>query len=98
MAVQRNENQTTSTSNNANNNTSSNGNNYNNRPKKEALGYLNLKVKTASGEWITIPAYIPLNEDQAVHIGLMKKHEKDAEFEFEIKGTIGVKTNVIPEF
>lgn len=74
------------------------GNTGNGKQKKEAMGYLNLKVKTASGDFITIPCYIPLEEDKPVHVGIMNKIKDDPEFVFEVQATVGVKSNIVPEF
>lgn len=95
MAIQRNQvNNTTTTENN-------NNGGYNNgqqRQRKEADGWLNIQVKTASGEWISVRATIALDKDNNVHQGMLNKAKADPSFEFEIKGTIGVKSTEIPEF
>lgn len=73
-------------------------NNNNNRQRKEADGWLNLKVKTASGEFITVPCRIALDLDNPVHQGMLNKHKSDPDFVFEIQGTIGIKSTEVPTF
>lgn len=98
MAIKANE--APATNNNSNNSNYTN-NSYKgnaNFQRKDADGWLNIQVKTASGEWITVRATIALDKENNVHQGMLNKAKTDPTFEFELKGTIGVKSTEIPTF
>ncbi|UAW01193.1 hypothetical protein [Vibrio phage BUCT194] len=66
--------------------------------KEEAVAWLNIEVQTANGEWITVPASIPMLDSKNVHKGMVNKAKSDPDFEFQIRGRVHIPTNVVPEF
>lgn len=69
--------------------TNSNNASTSNKEKKEAEGYLNLKIKDAKGNYHNIPAYIPLTSEKAIHRALLNNCEEGAK-EFEIVGYVNL--------
>jgi hypothetical protein len=66
--------------------------------KEEAVAWLNIEVQTANGEWITVPATIPMLESKNTHKGMFNKAKQDPTFEFKLRGKVHIPTNEVPEF
>lgn len=78
------------------NNSNANGNR--NYQREEAVAFLNIRVKAANGDWISIPATIPMLESKLTHVGMVNKAKSDKDFVFEIEGTIAFPSTEVPEF
>lgn len=68
------------------------------KQQEDAVGWLNLRIKTASGEWISVKATIPMLDSNLTHRGMMNKAKASPEHKFEIEGTISIPSTVVPEF
>lgn len=66
------------------------------RQRKEADGWLNLKVKDASGAFHNIQAYIPLHSDVRLHRALMHKGATP-DVEIQLVGTVNIVDKNAPE-
>ena len=66
------------------------------RQRKEADGWLNLKVKDATGAFHNIQAYIPLHSDVRLHRALMHKGATP-DVEIQLIGTINIVDKNAPE-
>lgn len=72
------------------------GNGQAGRPRKEADGWLNLKVVDQTGKEHSIAATIPLYKDNRVHRALMNKGNSP-EVVLEILGTVNIVDKDAPE-
>lgn len=70
----------------------------NQREREQAAGWLNLRVKTSSGEYISVKATIALEESNLVHQGMLNKIKENPDFVFEIEGTVNIPSTVVPVF
>lgn len=68
----------------------------NTRQRKEADGWLNLKVKDANGVSHNIQAFIPLYSDVRLHRALMNKGASP-DVEIQLIGTINIVDKNAPE-
>lgn len=69
----------------------------NGRPRKEADGFLNLKIRDKNGVMHSIQATVPLYKDNRVHRALMTKGTSGDDVELEIVGVVNVVDKDAPE-
>lgn len=67
------------------------------RPRKEADGFLNLKIRDKNGVMHSIQATVPLYKDNRVHRALMTKGTSGDDVELEIIGVVNVVDKDAPE-